>query len=122
MHTILQFLGTAAAVALTVHLVPGVRVSGASSVQDMVQTGAWATVLLFALLWSVVTMVVRPILQLITLPVTIVTFGLFAFVLNAFLFWAMTLIVPGFEVAGFIPAFLGAIVLSLLTWLIQRVL
>jgi putative membrane protein len=42
-------------------------------------------------------------------------------VLNAFLFWAMTLIVPGFEVAGFFPALLGAIVLSLISWLINKI-
>jgi putative membrane protein len=83
--------------------------------------GGWVTTLLVALVWSVITMVIRPVLQLLTLPITIVTLGLFSFILNAVLFWAMTLIVPQFEVAGFFPALLGAIVLSILTWLIQKV-
>lgn len=111
MHTILTFLGTAAAVFLTVELVPGIAVSG-----------GWTTIALVALVWSVITMVIRPILQLLTLPFTIITFGLFAFVLNALLFWGMELVVPGFDVAGFFPALLGAVVLSFVNWLIQKVL
>lgn len=111
MQTLLKFAGTVAAVFLTVHFVPGISVSG-----------GWVTILLVALAWSVITMVIRPVLQILTLPITIITFGLFAFILNALLFWAMEFIVPGFEIAGFLPALLGAIVLSLLSWLIQKVL
>ncbi len=111
MHTVLKYLGTVAAVYLTVSLVPGIAVSG-----------GWTTILLVALIWSVITMVVRPVLSILTLPITIITFGLFSFVLNALLFWAMTLIVPGFIVAGFLPALLGAVVLSILSWLIHKVL
>ena len=111
MHTVLKFLGTAAAVFFTVYLLPGVDV-----------TGGWMTILLVALVWSVITMVIRPVLSILTLPITIVTFGIFAFILNALLFWAMTLIVPGFVVAGFFPALLGALVLSILTWAIHKVL
>ncbi|MDP3646278.1 MAG: phage holin family protein [bacterium] len=111
MHTILRYLGTVAAVFLTVYLVPGVVV-----------TGGWVSILLVALVWSVITMVVRPVLQILTLPVTIITIGLFSFVLNALLFWAMTLIVPGFIISGFFAALLGAIVLSVLSWLIHKIL
>jgi len=111
MHTILRFLGTVAAVLLTVYIVPGVTISG-----------GWVNVLLVALVWSVITMFIRPVLSLLTLPITILTFGIFSLILNALLFWAMTLIVPGFSVAGFFSAFLGVIVLSLLSWLIHLVL
>ncbi len=111
MKTVLKFLGTVAAVLLTVNIVPGITV-----------TGGWLTILLVALVWSVITLVVRPVLSILTLPVTIITFGLFSFVLNALLFWAMMLIVPGFAIAGFWNALLGALVLSLLTWLIHKVL
>jgi len=111
MHTILKFLGTAAAVFLTVSIVPGVEVGG-----------GWVTILLVALVWSVITLIIRPVLSLLTLPVTIITFGLFAFILNALLFWAMTLVVPGFVVTGFLPALLGVVVLSIFNWLIQKVL
>ena len=110
MKMILRFLGTAAAVYLTVYLVPGITISG-----------GWTTTLLVALVWSVITMVIRPVLSILTLPITIITLGLFAFILNAVLFWAMTLIVPGFEVAGFLPALIGAVVLSIINWLISKV-
>ncbi len=107
---ILRYLGTVAAVLLTVYIVPGIYDAGLG------------TTLLVALVWSVITMVIRPVLRILTLPITIVTFGLFSFVLNALLFWSMTLIVPGFSLAGFWAAFLGALVLSLLTWLIHQIL
>ena len=80
------------------------------------------TILLVALVWSVIVMVIRPVLQILTLPITIITVGLFSFVLNALLFWAVALVVPGFDVAGFLPALLGAIVLAFLSWLIHKVL
>ncbi len=111
MYTVLGFLGTALAVFLTVNLVPGISISG-----------GWMTILLVALVWSVITMVIRPVLQILTLPITVLTIGLFAFVLNAVLFWAMELVVPGFDVQGFIPALLGAVVLSIANWFIQKVI
>jgi len=111
MHIILRYLGTVAAVFLTISLVPGIAV-----------TNGWVTILLIALVWSVIVMVIKPVLSILTLPITILTLGLFSFVLNALLFWAMTLIVPGFIVTGFVPALIGALVLSILSWLIHKVL
>ena len=111
MHTILKYLGTVAAIMLTVYIVPGVVI-----------TGGWTSILLAALVWSVISMVIKPVLTILTLPITLITFGLFYFVLNALLFWAMTLIVPGFSVAGFWAALLGALVLSILSWFIHKVL
>lgn len=111
MHTALRYLGTVAAVMLTVNLVPGITVSG-----------GWTTLFLVALVWSVIVMVIKPVLSILTLPITIITLGLFSFVLNAILFYAMTYVVPGFQVAGFVPALLGALVLSIFTWLIHQVL
>ena len=67
-------------------------------------------------------MVIKPVLKILTLPITIITFGLFSFVLNALLFWLMALVVPGFAVAGFWAALLGALVLSILNWLIQHLI
>lgn len=111
MHFLLRFLAVVVAVYLTVNLVPGISISG-----------GWITVLVVSLVWSVVITVIRPVLQLLAFPVTVITLGLFSFILNAFLFWAMELVVPGFDVAGFLPALLGSIVLSILTWLISHVL
>lgn len=111
MKTILRILGVAVAVALTVNVVPGISVSG-----------GWVTILILAVVWSVIVAVIRPVLRVLTLPVTIITLGLFSFVLNALLFWAMTLLVPGFVISGFFAALLGALVLSVLTWLIEQII
>jgi putative membrane protein len=111
MHVILRFLGTVAAVILTVYLVPGIVV-----------TGGWLTIFLAALVWSVLVSVIKPVLQVIALPITVLTFGLFALVLNAFLFYIMAWLVPGFAVTSFLGALLGALVLSVLSWLIHQIL
>ena len=111
MHTVLRYLGTVAAVVLTVNIITGITISG-----------GWTTLLLIALVWSVIVMVIKPVLSILTLPITIITLGMFSFVLNAFLFYAMTWVVPGFAVAGFISALLGALVLSTFTWLIHQIL
>lgn len=111
MHFILKFLAIVVAVYLTVEIVPGISIAG-----------GWETLLIVSLVWSIIAMVIRPVLQLLALPITIVTLGLFSFVLNALLFWAMELIVPGFEVAGFVPALLGSLVLSLVSWFLQKAL
>jgi putative membrane protein len=111
MHFILRYLGTVAAFILTVYLVPG-----------LVVTGGWQTILLAALVWSVIVMVIRPILRILTLPITILTFGIFSLILNALLFWGMSFIVPGFHITTFLAAFLGAIVLSIFSWLIHLAL
>src|SRR3990167_9979330 len=102
MHTVLKYLGTVAAVALTVNLVPGVT-----------HTGGWTTILLVAVVWSVITLIIRPVLSILTLPITIITFGLFSFVLNAFLFWFLATFIAGFTVAGFIPALVGSAILAI---------
>src|SRR3989338_372359 len=111
MHTVLRYLGTVAAVMLTVNVVPGITVAG-----------GWVTILLVALVWSVIATVIKPVLSILTLPITLITFGLFSFVLNALLFWAMTLVVHGFVVAGFLSALLGALVISILCWFIHQII
>jgi putative membrane protein len=107
---LMRYASTVGAVALTVHLVPGIAVSG-----------GWQTILLVALVWSVIVSVIRPVLKILTFPITLLTFGLFSVVLNALLFWTMERIVPGFSIEGFVSALFGALVLSVLTWLIQKV-
>jgi len=60
--------------------------------------------------------VVRPLLVLLTFPLTLVTLGLFLFVLNAFCLWLTSVIVPGFDVHGFRAAFLGALLITVVSW------
>jgi len=72
--------------------------------------------LLAGLVLALVNAVVRPVLQLLTMPLTILTLGLFVFVLNAFCLWLTSVIVPGFVVHGFRAAFLGALLISVVSW------
>ena len=111
MKILLRYLGTVAAVLLTIHLVSGISAGG-----------SWTTILLVALVWSVISMVIKPVLHILTLPITFLTLGLSSLLINTLLFWAMTLVVPGFVVTGFLAAFLGALVLSLFNWFIHLVI
>lgn len=75
-----------------------------------------AQLMVAALLLGLINAVVKPVLVLLTLPITVVTLGLFLLVLNALLFWAVGGLVPGFAVSGFGWALLGALAYSVLTW------
>ena len=79
------------------------------------------TALLVALVLGLLNTLVRPLLVLLTLPITIVTLGLFLLVINGLLFWLADAFVPGFEVSGFWWAVAGAIVYSIVSWAIGSV-
>jgi len=78
--------------------------------------------LIAALVLGVINALVRPVLFLLTLPVTVLTLGLFIFVLNGLLFWAVGSFVPGFRVTGFWAGVFGAIVFSLISWALAALL
>lgn len=80
----------------------------------------FGTALWLALLWGCISITIRPILLLLTLPVTILTLGLFTFVVNGFLFWLLSQMVSGFRVTSFGSALLGAFLFSLLGWAFGR--
>jgi putative membrane protein len=82
-----------------------------------VQVTGLGAALIAALVLGLVNAVVRPILVLLTLPVTLLTLGLFLFVINALLFWGVAEIVGGFQVTGFGAALLGSILYSIITLL-----
>jgi putative membrane protein len=79
--------------------------------------------LIAALVLGLVNAVIRPILILLTLPVTLLTMGLFIFVINAMLFWLVAEVVKGFTVTGFMAALIGSVMYSVITlfvnWLIS---
>ncbi len=85
------------------HVIPGITVSG------------FGTALILAFLWGVVNITIKPILLLLTLPLTLVTFGIFTFIINGFLLWILGGVVKGFEVHGFWVAVLGALFLSVVS-------
>ena len=103
----LVWLLNALALIAVAYLVPGVAVS------------SFGAALVAALVLGLVNAVVRPVLVLLTLPVTILTLGLFIFVLNGLLFWMVASWLEGFHVAGFWAGVLGAILFSLVSWLLS---
>jgi putative membrane protein len=86
-------------------IVPGVDISGAG------------TLLIAAILLGVVNALVRPLVVVLTLPITLVTLGLFLLVVNAAMFGLVASFLDGFRVTGFWPALFGAIVVSITSWL-----
>ncbi len=101
---------TAVLLLLVASLVRGVQVQG------------FGSALVGALVLGFVNAVVRPLMVLLTLPFTILTFGLFLLVVNAFMLWLMAALVPGIRVQGFGPAFLGSLVLTLLNLAVERLI
>jgi putative membrane protein len=81
-----------------------------------VHVANFTTALIAALVLGLVNALIKPILVVLTLPVTVLTLGLFIFVINALLFWAVANFVGGFQVAGFWSAFFGAVLYSLISW------
>ncbi|HUD02660.1 MAG TPA: phage holin family protein [Candidatus Paceibacterota bacterium] len=77
------------------------------------------TALVVAVIWGILGLTVKPVLHLLTLPINILTLGLFSFVLNAFLFWFLATFIAGFHVYGFIPALEGSFILALVGWLVH---
>ena len=80
----------------------------------------WAA-LIAALVLGLINTLIRPILVILTLPVTVLTLGLFIFVINALLFWWVGSFIDGFHVGGFWSAFFGAIVYSIISWALAAI-
>ena len=78
--------------------------------------------LIAALVLGLVNTLIRPVLVVLTLPVTFLSLGLFILVINALLFWAVAQLVDGFQVAGFWSAFLAAILYSVISWALSTLL
>ena len=85
-------------------------------VMSGIEVKSFYIALIVAVVLGLINAVVRPILILLTLPVTVLTLGLFILVINALLFWFVASFVDGFQVRGFWAAFFGAILYSLITW------
>jgi len=87
-----------------------------------IQVKDFVTALVVALVLGLLNAIIRPVLILLTLPVTILTLGVFILVINALLFWGVASFVDGFQVAGFWSAFWGAIIYALVSWAIAALL
>jgi len=107
MGFLIRALVNAVAIWLATEIVPGIH------------AGSTVTVIVAALVLGLINALVRPVLLELTLPLTLVTLGLFLFVLNALCLWLTSAIVPGFEVRGFWAAFWGALIVSALSWAVN---
>ncbi len=89
---------------------------------DSIQIDSFTTALFAALVLALVNTLIRPILLVLTLPLTVLTLGLFIFVINGLMFWAASEMVAGFHVAGFMSAVLGALLYSVISWALSALL
>jgi putative membrane protein len=110
MRLLLVWLINAAALFVVPYLIPSIRV------QD------FTTALIAALVLALVNTLIRPVLVLLTLPVTVLTLGLFILVINGLLFWVVANFVKGFQVAGFWSAVGGALVYTIISWALSALL
>ena len=107
LSAILHWIFTALILLLVAKITPGVYISG------------FGTALIAALVLGLVNFAIRPLLTLLTLPLNILTLGLFSFVINAILFGLVAWMVPGFEVTNFLSALVGAFFLAVMTALLD---
>ena len=104
---------------LVVWLINTVALIAVAYLMPSIQVSSFGAALIAALVLGLVNAIVRPVLVLLTLPVTILTLGLFLFVLNGLLFWMVGAWLEGFEVGGFWSGVIGAILFSLVSWLLS---
>lgn len=110
MTLLLVWILNAVALLIVAYLLPGINVA------------SFGAALIAALVLGLLNTLVKPVLVLLTLPITVVTLGLFLLVLNALVFWFAGTILKGFQVSGFWWALAGAIVYSLISGLLSRLL
>ena len=110
MSLLLRWVGSALALLLVAYLLPGLTVA------------SFGTAFIAALVLGLANAVLGPVLRFFSFPITVMTLGLFALVINAALFWLATYLVDGFSADGVVTVFVGAIAYGIAAWLIQGLL
>jgi len=122
MPFLLGWLINAAALLVAALIVPGIRLAAA---RPHPTTHDWVTLAVVALIFGGINAVIRPIVILLSLPLEIVTLGLFTFVINAFMLLLTSFIAQrldlGFRIDGFVPALLGALVIWIVSFVLHRI-
>ncbi len=103
MTLLLRWVINALALLLVAYIVPGIAVS------------SFYIALIVAVILAIVNITIKPLLVILTLPISILTLGLFTLVINALCFWFVASFVDGFAVSGFLTAFIGALLYSVVT-------
>ncbi len=109
LYVIIRWIINALLLMLVPYIVPGVSVA------------SFYTALVTALVLGFVNVIIKPILIILTLPINIITLGLFTFVINGLLFWFVSSFVKGFTITGFWPAFWAALVYSIFSIIINMI-
>ena len=107
MNALISLLLNAVAVVITAYILPGVHVD------------SFLTAIVVAIVLGIVNIFLKPILIILTLPVNILTLGLFTLVINGFIILLVSAVVPGFRVGGFGWAILFSIILSIVSWFLS---
>lgn len=89
-------------------------------VSDIVVSPIWTAFVVGACL-SLFNMIIKPIINILTLPINIITLGLFSLFINGALFWYLGTIISGFSVGSFYSAFIGALLVSIINWFLKKV-
>jgi len=110
MNFLIKLLLSAIAVVIGAYVIPGVTVNG------------YVTALIVALIMSLLNVTVKPLLTILTIPITILTLGLFLLVINVIIIYITDALISGFSVSGFLPALLFSLVVSLVNWLFDSML
>ncbi|HEX2453833.1 MAG TPA: phage holin family protein [Vicinamibacterales bacterium] len=110
MRFLMRVLLNALAVSVAAYFVPGVILTGPGPA------------ILAGVILGFVNAIVRPVLLLLTLPFTLLTLGLFIFVVNAICFALTAALVPGFDLSGFWSAFFGALIVTIVSWVVNGLL
>lgn len=115
-HFLLTWLGTAIALLITANILEKIDIG--------FQVETFSVALVAAVIIGLVNAFIRPILRILAFPITLLTFGLFTFVINAVTLWLASVLTPGsgFEIQGPLAALLGSIVLTIVTSVINYIL
>jgi putative membrane protein len=101
---------------LLIWVLNAVALLGVAYLMPSIEVTSFGSAMLAALVIGLLNTLVRPVLAILTLPITVLTLGIFYLVLNGLLFWLASALLPGFQVQGFVSAMVGAILYSVIAW------
>ena len=108
MRILLSIVANAVALIATAYIVPGITFAG-----------SWVQLLVAGAIFGLLNLIVRPIALFLSLPLLVLTLGLFYFVLNGLLLWGFSTFMPGYHVAGLWAGILGSLVIMVVNWLVH---
>ena len=103
-------------------LINGVAVLAAAFLLDSIEVDGFGSALIAAVILAVINTFIRPVLVFLTLPITVLSLGLFLLVINAVTFYVTGMLVPGLEVTSFWGAFWGALIVSVVSWALNGII